>query len=244
MDGENEEHYPAHDFTAGYKAFLCGVLLAKGELAPQKDQYGLVRYIPKILENTLYGVVRFNKYCGVDQTMTMLEHHDDILEALECQFPQGSKDDPSNLLIFSDVGGDSNYRTIKALIAYARVFKARKLGVLHVTGPAPGNSPQNPIEAKFGPAKKELAGMQLPEKLNGDAVAPNKQPDVNDDMEKLGAKETELFVLAGESVCTALNEIDVECKYKTRYLLPKVFFLIFSQVKLFFSFSHLISFNF
>lgn len=222
VDGEKEEHYPSHDFTAGYKCFLCGFLVAKGILTQQKDQYGNSRSIPFITQNTLHGNLRFNKHRGVDQPMTMLEHHDDILEALASHFPPGSTDDPENLLIFSDVGGDANYRTIKALLAYWRVFKARKVGVLHVTGPAPGNSPENPIEAKFGPAKKQLAGMQLPERLHGDAVAPNKQPDVMNDPDKLGRKEIELFVLAGESVCGALNEIDGETKYLTKYLLPKV----------------------
>lgn len=96
------------------------------------------------------------------------------------------------------------------------------MGVFWITGPSSGNSKENPIERRWAAPKKQLAGLQLPEALNGDAVAPNKQADIKDDLDKLGRKELEIFVLAGESVCTAVNDIDGACKYKTRYLLPEV----------------------
>jgi hypothetical protein len=65
-------------------------------------------------------------------------------------------------------------------------------------------------------------GLLLPEKVGLDAVPPNQQADLNGDPEKLGRKETEIFVIAGETVCMALDELDGECKYITRYQLPTV----------------------
>jgi hypothetical protein len=152
--------------------------------------------------------------------MTMLEHHDDLCDMWLREY--GGGPGPSSCLIFSDHGGDANFFTIKSLYVLAKFLKDKKLGVLWTTGPASNRSQDNPIERRWALPKKTLAGMSLPETLNGDTVPPNQQTDINKDLDLLGAKETALYTVAGESVCAALNDIDGKCTYKTRYLLPEV----------------------
>jgi hypothetical protein len=221
VDGSQDVSYPTHDFTAGYKCFVCGILLiVLLSYHEAKDQHGLPRLISDDDENVLYGTVRFNKFRGAERVMTMLEHYDDLCDMWKQAY--GSGPTPSSCLIFSDHGGDANFFTVKALYSLAKFMKAQKIDLLWMTGPASNCSARNLIERRWALPKKALAGMALPEKLNGDTVAPNQQADILRDVEALGAKELEIFTVAGESVCAALNDIDGNCKYKTRYLLPEV----------------------
>jgi hypothetical protein len=186
-----------------------------------KDKHGLLRLEAGDTKNILYGTLRFNKFRGEDRKMTMLEHSDDLCDFWRQQF--GDRQGPTSCLIFSDHGGDANFFTVKSFYVLGKFLRERRLGALWVSGPASNRSPENHIERRWALPKKALAGMSLPEFLNGDTVPPNQQSDINKDLDFLGKKETALYTVAGESVCAALNDLEGQCLYKTRYLLPEVF---------------------
>jgi hypothetical protein len=217
VDGETDVHYPSHDFSGGYKFFICGILHTQVlNYSSINDNYGNGRLVPLDVRNTLYGN---NKFRGENRKMTMLEHFDDLSHFMEEQF-RGNP--PANCLLTTDHGGDANFKTPKALLIFGRIFRKYRLGVLHITGPASNDSKTNRIERCWAGPKKQMAGMMLPEAIHGDSVPPDQQGDIKNDLDKLGKKELELYVLAGESVKLALDELNGRCQYKTRYSLPEV----------------------
>lgn len=86
-------------------------------------------------EWTLYVNVRFNKLAGKELPISYAEHGEDLQFVVGQHFTSTGKVVLPDWKIDSDMGGESDYFTEKALLVLASVFKANRLGTLIVGGP-------------------------------------------------------------------------------------------------------------
>lgn len=212
--------YDDHDYTGGYKACTYGVMTAVHQLGlydTYVDTHGQTRIaMPTKQKVTLH--IRFNKFGGLPLAMTVLEHVQDLQQAVT-KVCNGTI--PANVFGETDHGAEANFHTEKAHHAYGMFFKENKMGVLIIGGPASNDSRRNPIERAFAEPKKAVNGLVVSETVGLDTLPPDQQSDLT--IEETRAKETELFTIFGETLVNAWAPLKYGGNnYSVRYSLPEV----------------------
>lgn len=217
--------YPKHDFTSGYKAIPCGILVADPtDYSTYLDIHNKER-ISKPSKWTLFVNIRFNKLAGTQLPMSYSEHGEDLQFVADKHFTSAGKDVPADWKIDSDMGSDSDYFTDKAIIVLADVFKSNQLGTLILGGPCGQNSSQNEIEAAWSPLKMSIAGLILSDTVGSDTMAPDKQTDLTH--EQMVIKDLAVFKNVGGTLQKAWSTLNIRGNpVQVRYTLPEVPFTL------------------
>jgi hypothetical protein len=128
---------------------------------------------------------------------------------------------PSDVVIDSDHGSDSNYYTDIALLVNADNFRNNQLGTLAIVGPTGKASAHNEIEADWSPLKTAISGLILSDTVGTDDRAPDQQSDLTH--EELVIKDLAVFKNAGETLKRAWTRLTVRGNpVEVRYSLPQV----------------------
>ena len=210
---DDSPNLPDHDFptAAGNKISPVGYMVLESKFPSDtmtEDELGRKHYIfPRSGESHIVNTVQ--KF----HPLTIQTHVNDLTPLLRSRAEKGK----TLAVLIVDGGPDWNPRSWAVWLYLTRLFRDSNLDLLCSTSYAPGHSAYNPIEHLWAPLSKQLTGVILPDRLDGE-VPPSKQTNLS--AEQRRRKEGDVFDVA----MATLNEYwdgsqfdghRVNCRYQS-----------------------------